>query len=65
MVERLRFFNKFSDGAWLSLVERKVWDLDVAGSNPAAPTTLDSTAFRPVENLGRSGTESKMVADPG
>ena len=25
-------------GAWLSLVERSVWDRDVAGSNPVAPT---------------------------
>lgn len=25
-------------GAWLSLVERMVWDHDVAGSNPVAPT---------------------------
>ena len=24
-------------GAWLSLVERELWELDVAGSNPAAP----------------------------
>ena len=25
-------------GAWLSLVERQVWDLNVASSNLAAPT---------------------------
>jgi hypothetical protein len=27
------------DGAWLSLVERSLWERDVAGSNPVAPTT--------------------------
>ena len=27
-------------GAWLSLVERELWELDVAGSNPAAPIVL-------------------------
>jgi hypothetical protein len=26
-----------SFGAWLSLVERDVWDVEVAGSNPVAP----------------------------
>lgn len=26
-------------GKWLSLVERLVWDQDVAGSNPVFPTT--------------------------
>ena len=28
-------------GAWLSLVERTVWDREVAGSNPSAPTIVD------------------------
>ena len=37
MAERPWIVGHFDDGAWLSLVERKVWDLDVAGSNPAAP----------------------------
>ena len=27
-------------GAWLSLVERSLWERDVAGSNPVAPTTF-------------------------
>ena len=26
-------------GAWLSLVEHRVWDAGVVGSNPSAPTT--------------------------
>jgi hypothetical protein len=26
-----------NDGAWLSLVERQLWELDVVGSNPTAP----------------------------
>src|SRR5688500_2274923 len=28
------------DGAWLSLVERPLWERNVAGSNPVAPTTF-------------------------
>ena len=51
------------DGAWLSLVERKVWDLDVAGSNPAAPTILDSVPFRPRFSKGRSTPPAGAAAD--
>ena len=40
-------------GAWLSLVERLVRDQEVAGSNPVAPTTLDSAYFRPSFSKGR------------
>ena len=29
----------FGCGAWLSLVERLLWEQDVGGSNPLAPTT--------------------------
>ena len=32
------------DGAWLSLVERKLWELDVVGSNPTAPIAPEETA---------------------
>ena len=36
-------------GAWLSLVERQLWELNVAGSNPVAPTILQppETPFNP------------------
>ncbi len=27
-------------GAWLSLVERLLWEQNVAGSNPVAPTKI-------------------------
>src|SRR5262245_56327051 len=31
-------YNDQAIGAWLSLVERSVWDREVGGSNPLAPT---------------------------
>ena len=38
-------------GAWLSLVERPLWERNVAGSNPVAPTTfhLIATNLQPRE----------------
>ena len=33
------------DGAWLSLVERSLWERDVAGSNPVAPTIFQNEAL--------------------
>ncbi len=33
-----RYTGGLDSGAWLSLVERQLWELDVAGSNPVAPT---------------------------
>ena len=50
-------------GAWLSLVERELWELDVAGSNPAAPTILDSVPFRPRFSTGRSIPPASAAAD--
>ena len=33
-------------GAWLSLVERLLWEQDVGGSNPLAPTTsIEAAGF--------------------
>lgn len=34
-----------STDAWLSTVERPLWEREVAGSNPAAPTNINSGAF--------------------
>ncbi len=49
-------------GAWLSLVERSVWDRDVAGSNPVAPT-IHSTCFstRPAR-WSRAATTQHTIA---
>lgn len=50
-------------GAWLSLVERQVWDLNVASSNLAAPTIF----FHPhaltarVERGGEAAIHSGMA----
>ena len=32
--------GRSTDGVWLSLVERLVWDQEVPGSNPGTPTTF-------------------------
>jgi hypothetical protein len=56
-------------GAWLSLVERSLWERDVAGSNPVAPTNFHrriatglqratpATTFRSI----REGAQSKIA----
>ena len=43
--------------AWLSLVERSLWERDVAGSNPVAPTipAFFTALLRPRVNRGSSG----------
>ena len=35
-----------TDGAWLSLVERPLWERNVAGSNPVAPTNSTKSGER-------------------
>ena len=54
---------KDKTGAWLSLVERLVRDQEVAGSNPVAPTILDSVPFRPRFSTGRSTPPAGAAAD--
>jgi uncharacterized protein YkwD len=39
-------------GAWLSLVERRVWDAEVAGSNPAAPIDEAGATCAPTSVAG-------------
>ena len=57
--------NLYYNGMWLSLVERYIWDVDAAGSNPVIPTkgkcvvamstvlaTHESSCFSSIRNLG-------------
>ncbi len=37
-------YNRDWFGAWLSLVERPLWERNVAGSNPVAPTIFFLTS---------------------
>ena len=34
-----------ADGAWRSLVARSLWEREVAGSNPAAPTDVSAAVL--------------------
>src|SRR5262249_29020266 len=53
-------------GAWLSLVERLLWEQDVGGSNPLAPTSANrdwsggsmalARIYRPTKGATQSGT---------
>lgn len=49
LIFRLTFYTiniiMFAIGAWLSLVERNVRDVEAAGSNPVAPINNKSTSF--------------------
>ena len=47
----------FRGGAWLSLVERLLWEQDVGGSNPLAPT-ISGTPF----GKGFNGSGSRSMA---
>lgn len=35
-------WHSFNSGAWLSPVERVVWDHEIGGSNPLAPKSVKS-----------------------
>src|SRR5687767_3683056 len=51
-------YDRSSSGAWRSLVARSLWEREVAGSNPAAPTgsvvatVAAGAALRPGPALG-------------
>src|SRR5882724_9368590 len=56
-------------GAWLSLVERLLWEQDVGGSNPLAPTTPVATeegsSIHGARTHPSAGEVSDAVGDRG
>ena len=49
-----------SDGAWLSLVERPLWERNVAGSNPVAPTNSLPQSLIAVPRSGPAGLRRRI-----
>jgi hypothetical protein len=53
-------------GAWLSLVERLLWEQDVGGSNPLAPTTartIQEGFTRSVKHVDGAGANLQTSKD--
>ena len=46
-----KLLERVRGGAWLSLVERLLWEQDVGGSNPLAPTTAGAAVTAPNRNI--------------
>ena len=46
------------NGVWLSLVERLIWDQEVAGPNPVTPTIINMVDVAQLASASDCGSES-------